>query len=269
MDLNKMIEDSEGQRKEALTQVRDFYLENVAGPHLQFGPTPQVCAEIQLGKKPSEIAPQLTRKEAAAWAYQTKYETPEEWLWAQIVEEYPKLSQSHTSNIEVMRWCQRMLASDSRREAMFANRVVFGEVEADASSIAQRLDEIAPQDLTDSPAETLQNAVNRNMREMWDGPDELLPHEPWMDRLPKGCRVIRTWPELFREGSEMRHCVAQYAESVADRSSVIVSIVTEHGRSTAEFKRGRLVQHQGLARSEVHESCARAARAIEESGAIP
>ena len=287
MNIEQMIQQAPEDRKEAIVQARDYYLTNIVGPHLQWGATPEVCARIILGESPKDIAPQLTQKEAAAWAYQTVHATPEDWLWVRIVAKHPELSVSRAKSIEVMRWAARMMQSPSRSKAMLERRCVFGEGggeekedghdeyahEADAadaaSSIVQRLDEIEPQDLTPSAVETLQNAVNRQMREQWDGPDELRAHEPWMDELPEGCTVIRTWPQLFNEGREMRHCVSSYAKDIASKRSVIVSIRAGHRRSTAEYIRGDLRQHQAFARSRPHEDCCIVAEEIARKRLIP
>lgn len=273
MNLDERIRQAPHGRAQALMQVRDFYLHSVAGPELQWGPSPDVCAQIQLGARPVDLAPELTRKEAAAWAYQDEHKYPEQWLWHQLRQQYPELNQSHTGYIEVMRWAARMLSSKTKSAAMKKPRAVFGEgegeAEGDKACVLQRLDELKPQDLTNSPSETMQNAVNRQMREQWDGPDELRPNEPWMDRLPSGCRVLRTWPDLFLEGLQMRHCVANYARSVAEKQSVIISINIAGARSTAEFQQGRLVQHQSFARGTPSPRCRRFAEVLESGGYIP
>jgi len=277
MSIEELIQKVPEGRKEAILQAKSYYIDSLVGPELQWGPSGEVCARIILGEKPKDIAPELTKKEASDWAYQNEYEAPEEWLWASIAAKYPDLRASRTHSIEVMRWCERMMKSPSRSKAMVAKRCIFGEADEDqqgyrqqeASSVAQRLDEIEPQDLTDSPRETLQNAVNRQMREEWDGPDELRRHEPWMDELPSGCHVIRTWPDLFREGQEMRHCVSSYADKVANCTCVIVSIRAGAYRSTAEYRDGKLVQHQSFARSNPHPSCVKVAQEISRMRLIP
>lgn len=286
MDLAKKISNAPQHRKQALAQVADYYRYNIVGPELQWGPSADVCAAIQLGARPVELAPQLTKKEAALWAYQTEHKSPADWLWAHLCEMYPDLAKSHSRHVEVMRWAARMMSSKTKKAAMYKPRVMFGEdlengddYEEDgyedgretqnAASVLQRLDEIRPNDLSESPSETLQKAINRQMKEKWDGPDELRPWEEWMDRLPKGCRVLRTWPELFKEGLQMRHCVASYAEKIHDKTSVIVSIVVQGGRSTAEYRNGRLVQHQSFARSEPPATCWEVARRLESGGLVP
>lgn len=277
MNLDEEIAQSNTDRARALGQVKDYYKHRIVGPDLQWGPTPEVCAQIQLGAKPVELADGLTRKEAALWAYQTKHKTPQSWLWENVCEQFPQLRKSNTQHIEVMRWACRMLSSKNKREAMERKRAVFGEdgngerdegQPRDLASVLQRLDEIQPKDLTNSPGETLQRAVNRQMRNQWDGPDELREFEDWMDTLPPGCKVLRMWPDLFRESLEMRHCVSSYADKIARRGCVIISITAKDGRSTAEYVDGKLVQHQSFAREWPSEECVQLAKEIELKGYV-
>jgi len=250
-------------RIDAIEQAESYYRDSLVGPALQKAPTPEIAARLIFGEKPSDIAPGLTKKEAAAWVLQNVHETPEEWLWRQAVEQFPELSISHSKSIPVIRWAMRMLKSPKRKHAMSRPRVLFGERQTDAASVLARLDEISLQDLSDSPRETLQRALTRRMKEEWDGPEELLKHAPWMDDLPDGVTVIRTWQELYLEGLEMRHCVADYAEDIYSGQAVIISLRTEDSRSTAEYNSGKLVQHQGLARSIPHHSCVALAQKVE------
>jgi hypothetical protein len=139
---------------------------------------------------------------------------------------------------------------------------VFG-VDRISGSVLDRLDEIRPCDLCSSPVDTLENAANRAFEEMWSGPDELLPEQPWEEELPEGVEHIRSFRRLFIEGQEMRHCVASYADQIVQKRCNIFSIQTKDGgRSTVSVVNGRVSQHKAQCNKQPPESCCKVAEKV-------
>jgi len=243
-------------RRADVAAAVEYLTHRVVGPSLEGYASPEVAALIVLGIPPHEQAPELTRAEAHTWAHQTQHADPVQWLLRTVTD------RGTTDSIEVVRWLQGVLADPARRTAASRVDPVWGD--ETGGTLVDRLDELRPCDLVDGVRETLTRAVARQTRELWDGPDELRPREPWMDQIPD-CTVLTTFSALFDEGRRMRHCIANYAADVASGRSVILSIL---GRSTAEYRRGQLYQHVGPCNGTPPRECVEIASRIEREGLV-
>lgn len=223
----------------------------VAGPPLHKGPTAYYKAKLLLGSRPTDLVPSLTEKHANLFMAQSEHPTPLGWLWAHAQSQDDALEKATSPrSVEVLYWTLRMLQSPRRRQAMLTFREgVFGDnVEG---RVVDRLDELKPVDLSGSPVRTLETAVERAVREEWKGDDQLVKPEPWHTMVPEGVTVLVTYRGLRAEGKNMRHCVASYANGVAEGRFHILSVNNEHGRSTAAMSsKGRVTQHKGHGNSE-------------------
>lgn len=228
-------------------------------------PTPEVCAMLVLGARPKTLAPQLTRKEANAWAYQSECVTPEEWLWSQLSSQYEELADAtRPAEVEIIRWVDKICSNpETRKSAARTTSPVLGdEVEG---SVWQRLDEIRPQDLTASPWNTIARAVARHVKEQWDGPNELIPPDP-KRKFPKGVTRIETFDHLYQEGKTMRHCIATYAKDIAERKCEVFSIRAGDSRSTLCVWRDGSREHRTLANRAPSEECKKLAAMVRGPG---
>lgn len=224
-----------------------FFRCGIAGPMVR-GPTSEIGAKLLLGIHPKDIVPSLDSDEACRFCAQEEHATPEEWYWTQMLGEYEYLQQSEQvatpRSIAVMKWLRRMLDSPRRRKALIQNRVTyFGEQETEGSILA-RLDEFIEEDLRDSVSGTLVASVERQVKERWDGPNELIPEPEWEKHLPAGVTLLRHATQLFLEGSEMRHCAANYCKDVAGGKFFMFSIkVGDKDRATLQTsKEGKVLQ---------------------------
>lgn len=262
-----MWEGAPPERRQDMAQALFYKKEGMAGPAVHVGaPTAAYKAELLLGKKPVELVPSLTEKHANMFMQQGEHETPLNWLWSHAKTIEPELkSASQPGTIAVVYWTLRMLQSPRRREAMLRHRTgVFGDnVEG---RVLDRLDEIKPQDLSSSPVRTLETAVERAVREEWNGDDQLIKDEGWHQEMPEGVTVLTTYKALRSEGISMRHCVSSYANRVAGNEMLILSIDDRHGRSTvAVSPTGDVTQHKGPHNAE---PCAEHREIAAESGKI-
>jgi len=230
------------------------------------GPTAEVGAKLLLGLHPRDIVPSLASDEACRFCEQEEHATPEDWYWAQMLGEYGDLQNAEhvakPKSVVVMKWLRRMLDSPRRRKALTQNRVTFfGEQETEGSILA-RLDELVEEDLRDSVSGTLVASVERQVRERWDGPNELIPAPKWEEKLPEGVTLLRHATQLFIEGSEMRHCAANYCKDVAAKACYMFSIkVGTKDRATLQTSRtGEIKQMTSFA----NKSASKEARSVAE-----
>ena len=249
---------------ERLRQAQIGLTTGIYGPALPWpAPTPEVAAQIVLGAKPRDLAPGLTRAEAHRWATQDAIEDPRDWLWSQVVAEYKEVScASAPKDMAVLRWARKILADPQRRKSAKRRDVAIMGDDTEGS-VWDRLDEITAADLRASPWETIAAASARQAREMWDGPDDLAP--PLEAELPNGVENIRTFSRLFREGAEMRHCVASYAHRIHSGECLIMSLRHGNDRSTAMFVNGRAREHRAKRNESPSEACEELARQIEQA----
>ncbi len=249
---------------ERLRQAKIGLITGVYGPALPWpAPTPEVAAKIVLGAKPRDLAPGLTRAEAHQWATQDNIADPIAWLWAHVASEYEEVANvSAPTDMAVVRWAAKILGDPNRRKsAMRRDVAIMGD--DTEGSVWDRLDEVTPTDLHSSPWETIAAASARQAREMWDGPDELAP--PLDVVLPEGAENINTFSRLFREGAEMRHCVASYASRVASGECLIMSLRAGNDRSTAMFVDGTVREHKARRNEQPTEACRELAQKVERA----
>ena len=167
-----------------------------------------------------------------------------------------------TTHVEVAQWLFRQLGS-RRREGLLTTRTEHHDGYVIEGRLIDRIDELEPCDLCTSVLGTFEAAVARMALQQWSGPDELIPEEPWMTRLPHGITILRYASALVREGSEQHHCVAQYIPRVARRECIIVSVrASDDTRSTAEIVGGRVVQHRARANAAPSKACKRLLAAV-------
>jgi len=246
---------TDGSRQRIAEAV--FYLANgIAGPTIR-GPTAQIGCKLNLGAAAKEVAPNLTTSEAKRFISQEEYPNTSSWLWSEVVSNFPELKDAAApGSIPVIRWVIKMMNSPNRRDALFKSRVNnFGETELEGSAIA-RLDELAEEDLRDSVDATLRASVERSVKEKWSGPDELIPKPRWVDNLPEGVILLRFASELFLEGSEMRHCAANYCTNVHNGSCLMWSVKSDKYRATVQTDlRGRILQITGFANKSAPNVC--------------
>lgn len=179
----------------------------------------------------------LTQRDAQAWA-ESSTPSPAAWLL------HREGLSGTTDSVCVARWALAMSESPARRSALTAHRTIGG-VEGSA---LDRLDELRMSDLCSSVVGTLEAASRRQVRELWDGPDELAKPAEWEERLPGGCSRLRSFNGLHAEGAELRHCVGtdrSYAEGIVNGQHEMISISAGSDRGTAQVARGRVVQCRG------------------------
>lgn len=243
--------------RDSIDDALVFRVHRIAGPTLAGYPSPDVAAQYVLGASLASLAPALRRVEAAAWIRQSEHEDPSEWLAAQVARRHG-VELPTTLPVDVTRWLDAALADPARRAALERSRTArMGEVVVEGR-LLERVDELRPVDLARSVADTFAAAAQRLAKAAWDGPDELMPAEPWHGRLPAGVSVLRTATDLWIEGAECRHCVGVYAERVYRRECMIVRVIADDGsRSTVEVVAGRVTQHRGPGNAEPSEACRR------------
>lgn len=253
--LARSYERAKRARRDAIDDALIFIAHRIAGPTLDSYPTVEVGARYVLGASLAELAPELTRREAAAWMRQTEHVTPAAWLVAQVAARHD-VALADSTPVAVARWVDGVMESTDRRAAIMRRRTArLGEVEVEGRLI-DRIDELLPGDLCPSVQDTFAAATQRLARAAWDGPDELIDEEPWHRRLPAGVTVLRTATDLWEEGAECRHCVGVYAQRVYDRECIIVRVIAPDGtRSTAEVIDGRVTQHRAPANREPSPAC--------------
>ncbi len=263
-DFQKMLEKAPGEARNRLLHAEMFLRHGVAGHYLPPAPTPEVAAWIVLGKRPRDLAPGLTTKEAVEWVRQTRHSNPSAWFWAQCQSRHEELSGvGEPETITVARWVDSWMSCPAKKASALASRDgAFGDNVC--GSVLDRLDEIQDCDLCKSPWGAVDNASARAAKNMWDGPDELIKRELWMDKLPDGCEIIRTFSRLYKEGSEMRHCVASYGRDIASGSCLIFSIYVDGKRSTAEYRHGKLGQHKGPRNTVPDEACLKRSKILQD-----
>lgn len=255
--IRRAYERARPEARDGLDDALVFRAHRIAGPTLSGYPSPDIAARYVLGASLAELAPELRRAEAAEWIRQSEHEDPAAWLAARVSRRHG-VDLAGTLVLAVIRWLDEVLSDPARRAALERSRTArMGEVVVEGRLI-DRVDELRPQDLTRSVADTYAAAAQRLAKEAWDGPDELIPAEPWHARLPHGVSVLRTATDLWIEGSECRHCVGVYAARVHTRQCVIARVLAEDGtRSTVEVVGGRVTQHRGPGNAEPSPACRR------------
>jgi hypothetical protein len=107
----------------------------------------------------------------------------------------------------------------------------------------QLIDEVQEEDIQsgkDGVAAVFQRVSERHGEEFYLKSIEdhrTLRHDypEWTKRLPRGMRLLNTPSELAAEGRDMKHCAGSYIDAVRRKETVVLSVVTRHGRSTVEI----------------------------------
>lgn len=241
--LRADYEHASRERRDAIDDALIWRVHHVAGPYLQGRyPSYDVGARLILGATPTELAPGLTAREARAWVQQTDHQTPAAWL-AHTIAQREGWDTLRSDHVAVLRWVEKRIASPKTRPAMLRR--------------IRRVDELLPSDIVGASVRTtFAKAEARAARDGWDGPDELISHEAWMDDLPDGLTVLRTIQDLYEEGVDQEHCVRTYAGRVYGGQCLIIRVQARGGeRSTAEVVRGKIVQHLGRRNSDPPAAC--------------
>ena len=254
----RMYDEAGETGRARIAEALYFLRHGIAGPRVR-GPTAEIGAKVILGRRPSDLFPLLTAAEANRFCAQEDHATPEAWLWASLRDRYAELAELDVriDRMEVLLWLQRIMTSDARRKALRRDRRQFMGEQEIAGTALERLDELMPQDLRDSVEDTLVAALERQIKDMWSGPDRLVEAPEWEGDLPDNVRLITTATGLFVEGSEMRHCAATYCERVHSGECLMWSVVGEDGeRATVQTDpEGQVVQIAGFANGRASRSC--------------
>lgn len=140
--------------------------------------------------------------------------------------------------IEVIRWAIA-IGKDGRFSALYKEREAHGPAgEHQRFILLSRLDEITPADLPQGPktpvVRAFELASERLAALITECNGEVLCTPPEVT-LPKGFTWLVTQGQLNAESEAMDHCVKTYGQSIKAGRCLILSIVTEAGRSTAEL----------------------------------
>lgn len=231
-----------------------------AYPELGAGPT---AAQLAFGARPERVLRGLSAREAHECLSAGQLD-PVAWVCRALPEDtvLPR-------SVVVARWAAECWADPARRAALETPRTIPGPGGVVVEGrFLDRLDEIEEADLANGRgAQAVFRAASARLWARWSETHETdetpLAPEPHWWRPIRCARVLRTRAALIREGREMRHCVGAYADAVARRGSVILSIAVRDGqgnchRSTAEVRDGVVAQHRGSANAAPPELCVRA-----------
>jgi len=225
--------------RDRLRDALVFMAYRLAGPSLHYGPSHNVVARWILGERPEQIAPGLTKREAAQWITQSVDCNPIAWLWRTCSAVPDNCAAPHT--MAVCRWAIAALRDPKRRSAIRAH--------------IHELDEVLDEDLI-AGGLSIPRVFARAARRAsgWDGVEELMPLQSWESRLPGGVTLLRTASQIASEGAAMCHCVAKsstYFNRIQQGTSWIFSIDSD-GRSTVEIAcvNRAVLQHRGIRNSD-------------------
>ena len=194
--------------------------------------------QVVLGVAPSSLArfQGLTTKECHQYLTDN-HEQPDVQSWFAGVNGVPV----HRS-VVVMRW----LVEVRRRgwwENMTRERVQRVGGQEHRFNFLQLIDEVQEEDIQsgkDGVAAVFQRVSERHGEEFYLKSIEdhrTLRHDypEWTKHLPRGMRLLNTPSELAAEGRDMKHCAGTYIEAVRRKETIVLSVVTRHGRSTVEI----------------------------------
>lgn len=196
------------------------------------------ATQVALGVAPVELATfkGLTAKECHQYLT-GNHEQPDVQSWFAGVNQVPV----HRS-VVVMRW----LVEVRRRgwwENLTRERVQRVGGQEHRFNFLQLVDEVQEEDIQsgkDGVAAVFQRVSERHGEEFYLKSIEdhrTLRHDypEWTKRLPRGMRLLNTPSELAAEGRDMKHCAGSYIEAVRRKETIVLSVVTRHGRSTVEI----------------------------------
>ena len=251
-----MWEQADAPHRRLIEQALFYLKHHIAGEALQEGPTPTATARWILGASLRDLGEGLTRREASLWLRQSEHSTPQKWLWGFLVEEHSELREvARPLSLPVLRWVQECMGDPKRKAtALRDRRGMLGEAHV-GGRVIDRMDEILVCDLHRSPVRTLEAAQQRLVDQEWGGDSQLIPKMKWHTQLPAGVTILANYGNLRREGVEMNHCAASYAQEIADRRCLMFALKEGGERSTAELRDGTFRQHVGFGNSSPPASC--------------
>jgi len=259
-----------------------------SGPILPAYPNAPVAiaARVAMGKKPVDLYPGLTAKEAHE-ALLAGVSTPITYLMRMeslLLADVCVVRHAAAVDITVARWILACLRDPARREALVREQRVRGpHGEIARGFFIDRVDEILPEDLPRGAATGVQAAFASAAERAWASWQKEMATQNQPLRAPPAwwrpircARLLSTAAELAREGREMDHCAAGYASYVRSGRSVVVAIAVPQKKRRAREAcdaEGRLRQEGaqgategfGLVRSTV-ELDAKAGRVLQHQG---
>lgn len=218
------------------------------GRELLLGTAPLEIAEMRLGADHG-----LSRQEAHRWLMDGG-RCIQDWLRKDLGLEWPHRSK------KVLRWLAQVRdRGDSAALTRVREQRMPGEIEPRRYRFIDLLDEVQEADIItgrDSVQAVFRRAAERNTAAyaaQHEHDHRRLADPPaWCARLPRAVRALTTRASLVEEGAALRHCVGGYSQAVERRESVILSLITAAGRSTAEvtYDGAAVRQHRGISNGE-------------------
>jgi len=206
----------------------------------------ELAARLILGERPLDLADgHLTRHEAHAWLAAG---APSLGSWI-LREAAIHVNADLDFDVRVALWLRDRWARADQREALTRPRRQLMAGQLIEGSYLDHVDAIRAEDLMSSIDDTYRRAAMRaaaDLEHALASHGEPLAPEPSWWRPVRCARLLHTGPDLVAEGRDMEHCVAMYAGSVRDHSSVIVGLCVLGQRSTVELAPDLSVrQHRG------------------------
>ena len=201
----------------------------------------EVAGEVAIGTSPVAISQGLlSRKEAHQWLLAGGPTRIHEWSVTYsvinfLIQGLP-LGEFLPSNVEVPRW----LLHVHQRGAWSALLKIHRFPDGRTARYLDILDEITPEDLDRGISTGVERAFTRARERLaqLDMEDyRLLCNNPF-GYLPKWISLLTSPAALATEGQIQDHCVGGYTYQVEQGHCFILSIVSSHGRSTVEVRRG-------------------------------
>ena len=201
-----------------------------------------VAGRVALGVSPVAISQGLlSRKEAHQWLLAGGPGSMDEGLVYNSIIDFLirdlDLEGFIPRNIVLPRWLLHIHARGAWSALLKVHRYPDGRT----FRYLDHLDEINQQDLDRGISTGVERAFERSRQRLarLDAEDHRVLCENPFKHLPKWIRLLTTPAELVEEGVVMEHCVGGYSYSVEDDECLILSIVSNHGRSTVEVREGR------------------------------
>ena len=201
----------------------------------------EVAGRVAFGTSPVAISNNLlSRKEAHQWLLAGGPVALKEWSISDSVIEF--LTQDLglrgfvPRNVEVARWLVHVHTRGAWSALLKIHRFPDGRT----FRYLNLLDEIIPEDLDRGISTGVERAFERSRQRFAQVNAEdhrTICSNPFR-YLPKWISLLTTPAGLAMEGRIQDHCVGGYASQVEEGECLILSIVSSHGRSTVEVRRG-------------------------------
>ena len=212
----------------------------------------EVAVKVALGTSPVAISQGLlSRKEAHQWLLKGGPGALYEWTIKNsviqfLIRDLP-LNDFLPRDVEVARWLLHVHARGAWSALLKIRRFPNGRT----VQYLDRLDEIIPEDLDRGISTGVERAFTRakeRLAQVAIEDQRILCENPF-GYLPKWIRLLNTPADLVNEGLDMNHCVGGYVSQVEKGHCLILSIISRHGRSTVEIRKGEegwwIAQHLG------------------------